>query len=91
MKVAYGVLFRHEKTVTIRVYTPVFLLRSISFRFHPGAYIAVTTTFIYPENTVDEELFTMSVIVQVRLSFTCCQSVGLLSCRFWTLTGTAAL
>lgn len=91
MKVAYGVLFRHEKTVTIRVYTPVFLLRSISFRFHPGAYIAVTTTFIYPENTVDEELFTIPVIVQVRLSFTCCQSVGLLSFRFRTLTGTAAL
>lgn len=90
MKVAYGVLFRHEKTVTIRVYTPVFLLRSISFRFHPGAYIAVTTTFIYPENTVDEELFTMSVMEQVRLSFTCCQSAGLLSCRFRTHTGTAA-
>lgn len=91
MKVAYGVLFRHEKTVTIRVYTPVFLLRSISFRFHPGAYIAVTAAFIYHENTFDDELFTMSVMEQVRLSFTCCQSAGLLSCRFWTRTDTTAL
>lgn len=67
MKVAYGVLFRHEKTIIIRVYNPGLSVESISFIFHPGTYIAVTAALIYSENTVEEELFTMPVMPPVRL------------------------